>query len=395
MPNKGAGRLLLDLDGEGRIVFVEGLGHELAQAHQGDQVRDDHEAVEHVGQLPDQVDLQHGAKAEEAHDEDAEEGEDLGAEEELGVLLGEEVPADDGGEGKEEQADGHEGIAQGAEAGGEGLLGELDARGLAVEDSGGEDDQGSHVQHDEGVNEQAAQGDHALLGRMLDLGHGVRVGRGTHAGLVGKQAPLDPLAQRRLERIPETASQQSFRCKRVFENAEESLGQITDAHNDHRQAAEQEKYCHKWRDFLRDMHQPNHPADQDQRGEERQNRSRCTCRDAECGLTGGTDGIHLDHAPHAAERQDDRYSEKSRQEDPEFAGKGFSDVVDRSASDRSVRHDDLGFLGEHRFRVDRRHRKEGYHPHPEDRPGPPIRIAPDAPTMLPVPTCAATAAISD
>ena len=92
-------------------------------------------------------------------------------------------------------------------------------------------------------------------------------------------------------------------------------------------------------------------------------------RDAEGVQTGCTDGIHLDHAPYTSECEGDRHGEKSRQKDSESAGKGFSDVVDRSASDRSVRHDDLGLLGEHRFSVDRCHRKEGDHPHPEDRPG--------------------------
>ena len=87
------------------------------------------------------------------------------------------------------------------------------------------------------------------------------------------------------------------------------------------QPADEEKDCHERRDLLRDVHQARHSADQDRPGDQRKHRTRRPWKNAEGGQTGGADGIHLNHAPHASERNDDCNGEKSRQKAPGLQGK--------------------------------------------------------------------------
>ena len=81
-------------------------------------------AVEHVGQLPDKVDLEKGAQHQKTHDQHPEDRHGTDPEEILDVLLREEIPADNGGKSEKEEADRHktEAVARGAQAGLKGLL---------------------------------------------------------------------------------------------------------------------------------------------------------------------------------------------------------------------------------------------------------------------------------
>lgn len=79
-----------------RVVVSERHADDLGKPDEGDEVGKDHKAVEHVGQLPHEVHLQHGTKHDEAHDDEAIRRRALGAEQVLDVLLAEEIPADDG-----------------------------------------------------------------------------------------------------------------------------------------------------------------------------------------------------------------------------------------------------------------------------------------------------------
>ena len=133
-----------------RVVVSERHADDLGKPDEGDEVGKDHKAVEHVGQLPHEVHLQHGTKHDEAHDDEAIRRRALGAEQVLDVLLAEEIPADDGRKSEEEQADCHKGDAKGTEAAFKSLLGQGDAGGGAVDGVGHEDDEGCHIQHDKG-----------------------------------------------------------------------------------------------------------------------------------------------------------------------------------------------------------------------------------------------------
>ena len=87
------------------VEIVEGVADDLGKSDDGDEVRDDHDSVEEVRELPYEVELQRGTEDYEEHRYASEYRERLVAEEVLHVLLGEEVPADDRRVSKEEDAD--------------------------------------------------------------------------------------------------------------------------------------------------------------------------------------------------------------------------------------------------------------------------------------------------
>ena len=108
-------------------------------------------------------------------------------------------PAEDGGEGKEEQAHRDEHVARGlteddakrglgevglAEHAGD--IADIAARERAVRRvKGGDDDERVERQDDEGVDEHADHGDDALVVRAVNIREGVSVRGGAHTGVVG------------------------------------------------------------------------------------------------------------------------------------------------------------------------------------------------------------------
>ena len=88
------------------------LDNKAGESEQRNGVGDDHEVIEHVAQLPDEVVGHHRAEEDEHEREDGVDHGALLAEEVGDVDLAEEVPAQDRGEGEEEQADGDEHVAR-------------------------------------------------------------------------------------------------------------------------------------------------------------------------------------------------------------------------------------------------------------------------------------------
>ena len=96
-------------------VFALGTGDDhAAECKQRNHVWNDHELIEHVGQLPDQIVGQAGTK-EDKHDCNSRINlaGSLAAKQEVDVDAAKEVPTDDGGEGEEQQADGDYTVAEG------------------------------------------------------------------------------------------------------------------------------------------------------------------------------------------------------------------------------------------------------------------------------------------
>ena len=91
--------------------FPFGLGHQGGERQECHDVGEDHQLVEHILEFPGQVVLDNGAQEDETRGQDVVDGEGFFAEEVVEVDFSEEIPAQDGGEGEEEEADGHEGQA--------------------------------------------------------------------------------------------------------------------------------------------------------------------------------------------------------------------------------------------------------------------------------------------
>ena len=162
------------------------------QGEQGDGVGNDHELVEHVAQLPDEVVGHRGAKEDEDQRETGVSAVAPFAEKVGHVDLAEEVPAEDRGKGEEEEAhrDEHaaglvakhraeralgkirlvEGAAQCCcAAAGERAVARIER---------GDDDKRVKREDNEHVDEHADDGDGALLMGVFDVGERMGMGRG-------------------------------------------------------------------------------------------------------------------------------------------------------------------------------------------------------------------------
>ena len=359
------------------------LDNKAGESEQRNGVGDDHEVVEHVAQLPDEVVGHHRAEEDEHEREDGVDHGALLAEEVGDVDLAEEVPAQDRGEGEEEQADGDEHVARTlAEDDAERGLGEVslaehagDVTDIAAREravrrvKGGDDDERVERQDDEGVDEHADHGDDALVVRAVNIREGVGVRGGAHTGLVGEQAALGTLRNRGLDGVAEAAADDGLGLEGILEDHADGGGDVLDADDQDDQAAEQEDSRHDGDDLLRDGGEALYAAKEDERADRDEDDTDDPGGNAEGGLHRGADGVGLHHAAEEAECQRDGDGEEAGEELAEAALKGRRDVVDRTALDVAVLFDDAGLLGERRFRVDRGHAEEGDDPHPEDGAG--------------------------
>ena len=359
------------------------LDNKAGESEQRNGVGDDHEVVEHVAQLPDEVVGHHRAEEDEHEREDGVDHGALLAEEVGNVDLAEEVPAQDRGEREEEQAHRDEHVARAlAEDDAEGGLGEVGlaersagrgsaavVEGAALGVEGGDDDERVERQDDEGVDEHADHGDDALIVRAVNIREGVGVRGGAHTGLVGEQAALGTLRNRGLDGVAEAAADDGLGLEGILEDHADGGGDVLDADDQDDQAAEQEDSRHDGDDLLRDGGEALYAAKEDERADRDEDDTDDPGGNAEGGLHRGADGVGLHHAAEEAECQRDGDGEEAGEELAEAALKGRRDVVDRTALDVAVLFDDAGLLGERRFRVDRGHAEEGDDPHPEDGAG--------------------------
>ena len=286
------------------------------EGEEGDDVGDDHELVEHIAQLPDELVGHRGAEENEDKGEHGVDAVALLAEEVGHVDLAEEVPAQDRGEGKEEEAHRDEHIARAlAEDRAERALGEV---GLIVDGADGrfaaagertvsrvergDDDERVEREDDEHIDEHADDGDDTLLVRRFNACERVSVGRGAHTGLVGEQAALGTLGDRGLDGVAEAAADDGLRLKGVLEDEADGLGGVLDAGNEHDETADKEHGRHDGDDLFRHGRKALYAAEEDESADSDEDEADDPGRDAEGGLHGRTDGVGLHHAAHEAER---------------------------------------------------------------------------------------------
>ena len=372
-------RSLLDLLAlVGRLV--DGGQDHTGEGEQSDGVGQDHQVVEHVGELPNQVVGHHSAQIQEHQSDDGITLGGLFAKEIDDVDLAEQIPAEHGGKGKEEQTHGHKGrahaVAQHAAEGQLGQVGLVHALGdnavsqhTAVGVQGADDDQGIQGQDDEGIDEHAHHGHHALIVGVLHIGLGVGVGGGAHTGLVGEQAALGALADGGLDGIAEGAADDGLGLEGILEDEGKGSGDILDAHHQDTHSAHQEDDGHHGHHLLGDSGQTIHAAQKDEAAEDDQHHAHKLRGHAKGGLEGGADGVGLDHAAHKAQGQRDGHGEEAGQELAEAALKGGGDVVSGAAVDGAVLVHPAGLDGQGGLSIDGSHAEEGDDPHPEDGAG--------------------------
>lgn len=362
---------------------VGGGDHHAGEGEEGQGVGDDHQVVEHVGQLPHQIVGHQGAQEDEHQPQNGVNLGGLFAEEIYYVDFAEQVPAQNGGEGEEEQANCHEhgagGLAEYHTEGGlrqiclaqsgAGRGGSALSQRAACGIQGGDDHQRVEGEHHKGIHKHADHGHHALVVGVGHIGLGVGVGGGAHAGLVGEQTALGPLADGGLDGVTEAAADDGLGLESILKNHTKGGGDVLGPGDEDHQAAQQEDGRHDGDHFLGDGGQTLHAAQEDDAADEHQDHAHNPVGDTEGGIEGGADGVGLDHAAHKAQGQDDGHGEEAGQELAEAALEGGGDVIDGAAVVGAVFVRPAGLDGQSGLGVDGSHAEEGDNPHPENGAG--------------------------
>ena len=341
------------------------------QRQQRDQVREYHQAVEQVGQVPYEVNVQCGADNDADNNDSGIRLDCLVAEQRLDVLLTEEIPADDGREREEQHTDGNECAAERAEGSRERRLRQLGAlkavRCARVEHAGGQDDHCGQRQNDKGVDEYRNDSDFALILRTLYLCQCVCVRGGTHAGLVGEQAACNAVAHCLAYRDADCAAEDGLRVKRRNEDGLERRDdcRVVEAENDN--AACHIEQRHDRDDLLGNGSDTADAAEEDERRDECADDADRDLRCAERRLERYADRVCLHHVAGEAEREDDGNREETGEKLAETALKTCADVVDRAAGHVTALIGGLVLLRKDRLAVDGGHTEESGEPHPENR----------------------------
>ncbi len=365
-----------------------GAGYnDAAQCEESQCVGNDHQIVEGVGQLPNQIVGDHGAQEDEYQcDNGVYNGADLGillAEEILNIDLTEKIPAQHGRESEEEEADGDEDSTEAfAEDNAKGGLGEVgliddigNGTGVAICKrtvggiEGGDDDKCVESENNKAVDENAHHGNNALLVGVLYVGLCVGMGGGAHTGFIGEEAALCALRNGLLEGCADSAADDGLRHKRILEDHTEGGGEVGNACGEDDNTAHEEESCHNGNDLLGNGSKTLNAAEEDYCANNNQHKTHNPGGDAKCGFHGRTYGIGLYHAAEEAEGKDNGNGKEACEELSEAALEGAGDVVNGTALYIAVFIYGTGLDGQSGLGIDGGHSQEGNYPHPEDGAG--------------------------
>ena len=353
------------------------------KGNQRDEVRDRHETVEAVSELPNHVEVGHAARKDhgdvgnlvDAHRRA------LGAalaEEVLDALLAVVVPRDERGKRKEHEPHGHDVLAAGdALPKGRRAHGALGHHGVGVPQPRGDDHEARDRAHDDGVEEHLERAPQALAGGVVGVGGGMRDGRRAHARLVGEHAARHAHAAR----VHDRGTQEAARGGRTREGVAEDLGDrggnLAGVHDEHRRSTEEVENGREGHKLLGDLRDAGDAADEDQSREKRHDGADDGQRHAEGGVHAAGERVGLHARADAEGRQE---AEGGEQHGEPGLAQAAGDVVHGAAHDlaalvaRAVCHRqrDLAELDDHagqrgepqpedRARAARGHRKRHAH----------------------------------
>ena len=245
-----------------------------AQQQQRDQVRDGHEAVERVGDIPHERQIRDRAGHNDEAEDDLIGADDLAAKEELRAARAVERPAEDGGCGKQQQADRQNDRARlRAEDAREARDRGRNARSrvvavIAVRRAGAEDDKGRERADDDGIHKDLKDAVKALLDGVSFRGGGVRDGRGAEARLVGENAAADALGHRKLDGHARRAAGDGSGVKSSLEDGSEHAGNGADIRKHDNERADDVDDGHEGHELFRDLTDALDAAEQHQRDED-------------------------------------------------------------------------------------------------------------------------------
>ena len=235
----------------GEIVLRQ-LGNRAGEEQQGNQVGNGHEAVESIGNVPHQragADGAHNAHEDEDDVEDA--GHDLAALAQIAPATGPVIaPADDGGQGEEQQADLNDDAADAAgqdavEGGGRrGAVGAVCADAARIQNAGEDHRESGDGADDDGIDEDFEHAPDGLLAGLLGGGGRVGHGRRAEAGLVGEHAPGKAVLHGQHDGIAEDAASHCLEAEGALDDQHQGRGDLGDAQEDDQDAGRDVEHGH-------------------------------------------------------------------------------------------------------------------------------------------------------
>ena len=380
----------------GRVgeVLLGELDHHTGQAEESDQVRDRHEAVQGVGDVPDQRELQGGAD----HDDD-----DEGDLVDLHVLQTEEIlkaagavegPAEHSRKREERDADrdqkgadlASEHAAEGCRHVG-GSCAAAPVQGQACAQGAAEQRQSGQGADDDGVHEDFEDAVQTLLDGICLRGSRMSHGSGSETGLVGEHAAGHTLLDGGLDHDAGGAADGCVRAESALEDHAKHGAELADVAEDDQDGCHDVDDCHEGHQLLSDGADALDAAQQDQCHDDRDDHAdddaaggdglsedldgACFHVAAKCvdgGVDGGSDGVDLGHVADTEGGKETEDAEHAAEPAPAFA-ETVLNVVHRSADPVALVvalavtdcQDHFGVLG--------RHAEQSRDPHPEDSAG--------------------------
>ena len=285
------------------------------------------------------------------------------------VLLTEEVPTDDGGEGEEEHADCDEDCAEVAIYALERSLSQLSSGQRLVvfmQLAGAQYGESSQVQNDQSIDEYRADRNQTLVARMVNLCYRMRMWGRTHTSFVGEQAAGNAVLDCGGYRNAGEAAQSSARIERADKDLTERFREVADVHDDQNQSAQDVEDCHDWNQFLSYGRDTADAAQEDKASQNCYDDTNDHWINAEGAVERSTDRVGLYHVAEKAECQRNQDRKDNRKYFAERTFVSSADVVSRSAGYLAVFINGLVFLCQRRLNEDGGHTEDGGYPHPED-----------------------------
>ena len=295
-------------------------------------------------------------------DDDAEAVDRLGLEEVAYIHLPEDVPADDGGEGKDEEADSEEDNARLPKGLLEGTLCDLYRDQPRLSISPRQEDDECRSGADEEVNEDTRHRHEALNGWILDMSQRMGVWGRAHTCFVGEEPAGDPIADGVLHHATRCTASGRLRGEGITKDGLEDGENLVGVHEEDDDRPDDIGQCHKGHHQLGDGRDALLPADDDDSDKHCDEDTADPALHTEGVGQADGDGVRLHHTADEAEGDDDHDGE----DDGEHSAlQTTTDVVGRSPDDLAVAYLAI-LLGEDGFREDRAHPKHCGDPHPED-----------------------------
>ena len=282
----------------------------------------------------------------------------------------EEMPAEDRGKCKEEQADCYEDISKSAEAACKCGLRQGSPCLSAVQNSGSQDGEYGQVQYDKSIDEYADHGCKPLLMRVLYICPGVCMRSGTHTCLVREKTSCDTIPDCFPDCDSGACSEYSLRVESADENHPERIREFADVHENQNKTSYNVDPGHQRNKFFNHGCESVDSTQKDKSGNCGKDDSEDDLRyvDSSCLeylIECAADRIGLHHISGEAKGDDDQYGEDSGQHSAELSLKCSADIINRTTCHLSV-FCCLILLGKSCLCVDRGHAEECAHPHPED-----------------------------